>query len=154
MPAICTSRFAWLGIGYYFWAELIYAEYWGQDKKKSATGYYDIYKATLDIENCINASFSEEGYDFFRNKIDQTIDHFHTSGKTISLEAVHRFLAENVWPALKVDGIIFDDKPTNPTGKDRIHSEIPDLYYKRRIQIVFFNLVNIYNFEVFKEEQQ
>lgn len=152
-PIRCKLKNAWLGIGFYFWTELEFARYWGVDQKKS-TGYYDIYKAILDIDSCINAVFDEEGYFFFRNKIEETIDHFNKYNESVTLEKVNRFLAENIWPDLGIDGIIYDDKPTNPRKSDRVYSEIPDLYYKKRIQVVLFNLVNISNFELLIEEQK
>jgi hypothetical protein len=152
-PLKCKAKYAWLGIGYYFWTELEFAKYWGEDAKKS-TGYYDIYKALLKTDQCINAVFDEEGYFFFRKKIEETIDYFVKNGQPAILERVNRFLADNIWPALGVEGIIYDDKPTNPKQSDRIYSEIPDLYYKKRIQVVLFNLANIYNFELFLEEQE
>jgi len=33
-PIPCNASTAWLGIGYYFWTELEFARYWGEDKKK------------------------------------------------------------------------------------------------------------------------
>ena len=32
-PIRCFDKSAWLGLGFYFWLEVIYAHYWGQDKK-------------------------------------------------------------------------------------------------------------------------
>ena len=152
-PLKCKAKYAWLGIGYYFWTEIEFAKYWGEDAKKN-TGYYDIYKAFLKIDQCINAVFDEEGYFFFRGKIEETIDYFNRNGQQVTLERVNRFLADNIWPTLGVEGIIYDDKPTNPRQSDRIYSEIPDLYYKKRIQVVLFNLANICNFELLLEEQE
>lgn len=152
-PIICLAKTAWLGIGYYFWTELEFAANWGEDFKK-ATGYYDIYRAYLNTEHCINATFDEEGYFYFRRKIEETLNHFNTNGIEVSLDRVHRFLAENCWQPLGIDGIIFDDIPQNPEKGGRVHSEIPKLYYKKRIQIVIFSLTNIYNFEMLLEEQE
>ncbi len=152
-PIKCKGKNAWLGIGYYFWTEEEFAHYWGQDFKTYNTGYYDIYKAYLYIENCINAVFDEKGYLFFREKIEETIDHFKKENIIISLEQVNRFLAENIWSDIGVEGIIYDDKPTNPKKPDRIYSKIPDLYYKKRIQVVLFDKKNIRNFEIYLEEQ-
>lgn len=152
-PIKCVGNNAWLGIGYYFWTELEFAKYWGEDFKSNNTGYYDIYKASLNCENCINAVFDEDGYFFFRDKIEETIDHFSKNTLNVTLEQIHCFLSENIWPSLNVEGIIYDDKPINPKKSDRIYSEIPDLYYKKRIQIVLFNLINIRIFELFLEEQ-
>ncbi len=153
-PIKCSDKNAWLGIGYYFWLEEEFARYWGQDFKiygKSES--YDIYRADLNIGNCINAVFDEDGYLFFREKIEETIQYFQNKGIPVSLEKVNRFLADNIWPKLGVEGIIYDDKPTNPRKSDRVYSEIPDLYYKKRIQIVIFKLKNVSNFELHLEDQ-
>ncbi len=151
-PIKCLGKNAWLGIGYYFWTEEEFAHYWGQDFKM-ATGAYDIYKAHLNCQNCINAVFDEEGYFFFREKIEETILHFQSKNINVTLEQVNRFLAENIWAEIGVEGIIYDDKPINPKKSDRIYSQIPDLYYKKRIQIVLFSLKNILNFALYLEEQ-
>ena len=45
-PIKCLGKNAWLGIGYYFWAEIEFAHYWGEDFKIK-TGAYDIYLLTL-----------------------------------------------------------------------------------------------------------
>jgi hypothetical protein len=153
-PIKCKGREAWLGIGYYFWTEIEFAHYWGQDFKKN-TGFYDIYCASLDVDNCINAVFDEEGYFFFRNKIEETIAYFYKEGIRVTLEQVHRFLSDNIWKEFGIEGIIYDDKPINPSKKtNRIYSEIPDLYFKKRIQIVLFNLKNVRNFALHLEEQE
>jgi hypothetical protein len=56
--------------------------------------------------------------------------------------------------SLNICGIIYDDKPNNPAKKrDRIYSQIPDLYYKKRIQVVSFKLKNIHNFALYLDEQ-
>ena len=151
-PICCEARNAWLGMGFYFWTEEEFAHYWGQDWKMN-TGAYDIYHAEIDISKSINAVFSEEGYFFFREKIEEAISYFRDKGQSVTLQKVHRFLADNIWHKLGVTGIIYDDKPSNRIDKNRYYSEIPDLYYKKRIQIVIFSLENIRNFELFLEEQ-
>lgn len=145
-PIKCLTKNAWLGVGYYFWTELEFAKYWGEDFKIQKTGYYDIYRAHLDCENCINSVFDEEGYFFLREKIEETIKYFKSQKVIVTLEQVNRFLADHIWRAIGIEGIIYDDKPTNPKKSDRIYSDIPDLYYKKRIQIVIFNLKNIHSF--------
>ena len=152
IPILCKGKNAWLGVGYYFWTELEYAHYWGKDFKL-ITGNYDIYKCFLNIENCINSVFDEKGYLFLKEKIEETINHFKDQKVHLSLEKVNRFLADNIWPGMNIDGIIYDDKPINTKNSNRIHSEIPDLYYKKRIQVVVFNVKNIRNFEIYLEAQ-
>ena len=154
-PIKCFDKDAWLGTGFYFWVEVIYAHYWGQDKKiYGRSQSYDIYTARLNIENCLNTVFNEEHFCFFVNKIDEAIMHLKKRRIPVTLELVNIYLAENVWSKLGIEGIIFDDKPTNPKNKSRVYSEIPDLYYKKRIQMVIFDAKNIKNFDIFLEEQQ
>lgn len=156
-PIICNAKNAWLGIGYYFWLELEYAHYWGEDFKKGYNrdpGFYSVYKADLDTEYFLDTVFDEEGYNFFKDSIEASFEKLVLQKKEINLETVNRFLAENIWPVLKICGIIYDDKPNNPTQKrDRIYSQIPDLYYKKRIQVVSFKLENIHNFALHLDEQ-
>lgn len=145
-PIKCLASNAWLGQGYYFWVEEIYAKYWGEDFKTENTGYYDIYEGRIDDENFINATFSEEGYYFFKEKIENSIQHLKNSGIEVTLEKVHRFLVDKIWPRLNITGIVYDDLPHNVTKKDRIYSEVKPLYYNKRIQVVVFNENNIVNF--------
>ena len=154
-PIKCFAKDAWLGIGYYFWIEMMYTHFWGQDKKSSgASKSYDVYKASLKIENCLNTVFNEEHYLFFRAMVKETIKNLKKQKIPVSLELVNKYLFENVWTKQGIEGIIFDDKPTNPKNKNRVYSEIPDLYYEKRIQVVIFELKNINNFELYLEDQQ
>ena len=159
-PLKCCDREAWLGFGYYFWHEVEFAHYWGEDFKirKNDPGAksdsYDIYCADLDIENCLNTVFNEEHYLFFNEVIEEAIEYCQNKREPVTLEAINGFLAENVWPKLGIECIIYDDKPTNPRNKDRKYSKIPDLYYKKRIQIVVFDLKNISNFDLYLEDQK
>jgi len=74
-------------------------------------------------------------------------------GQDVDLQKVHRFLSDNIWKKMGIEGIIYDDLPSNPRHKGRVYSEIPDLYYKKRIQVVIFDLKNIRDFSIFFEEQ-
>jgi hypothetical protein len=142
---------AWLGVGYYFWVEIEFAHFWGQDRKKSRTGFYDIYKAEIEETDLLNASFDEKTYFRFRQMIEDTISHFNAKRRQISLLKVNRFLADNFWGKHNVKGIIYDDLPQNNPSKGRFYSEIPPLYYKKRIQIVVFDKEIINNFAIEKE---
>ena len=146
IPIKCKASNAWLGVGYYFWVDVKYAKFWGEDFKVKNTGFYDVYKSYIDDERFINASFSEEGYFFFKNKIENAIEFLKEKGMTVSLEKVHRFLADQVWPKLDVTGIIYDDLPHNVPRKSRIYSEVEPLYYQKRIQIVVFDEANLNTF--------
>ncbi len=156
-PIKCLAKNAWLGLGYYFWKEVEYAHYWGEDYKKNYKkfpGYYSIYKAEIKIDNFIDTVFNEEGYNFFKENIEKAFAKLKESKKEITLEIVNRFLKDEVYDKLNVDGIIYDDKPTNPRRKERIYSKIPNLYYKKRIQMVCFNLEIINNFALHLDEQE
>ena len=160
-PEKCNALDAWLGFGYYFWADIEFAKYWGEDCKIK-TGYYDIYKANLNFQNCLNTVFNEEQYFFFKNCLEKTINNFQNNGKIVSLNRVHEFLSDNFWESMGVTGIIYDDMPINPKNKpSRKYSVINHsdnsnnkfFYYKKRIQIVIFNLKNICNFDIYLEKQ-
>lgn len=143
---------AWLGVGYYFWLEEDFAHYWGKDKKSHKTGYYDIYKADIEEGKILNATFNEKSYFKFRQMIEDTVQLFLKNHKKVTLLQVHRFLSDNFWTKLGITGIIFDDLPQNKDTKGRVYSYIEPLYYKKRIQLVVFDLPNIHNFAIFKEE--
>ena|SRR5690606_16499686 len=151
-PLECRHQKAWLGKGYYFWTEIEFAHYWGKDSKK-ATGFYDIYVAQLNCENCINAVFDEEGYMFFCDCIEEAIMYMKENAVPMALDQMNRFLAENIWTKIDIGGIIFDDKPINPKGSPGKYSEIPRFYYKKRIQIVIFDRKNIERFRLLLHKQ-
>lgn len=149
-PIICTAKDAWLGKGYYFWTKVEFAHYWGEDFKQDKTGCYDIYKALLDTEHCLDAVYSEEGEELFETFIDETIEYFHRINiPKPELIDVFRYLAANQFPAYNISGIIYADTPT----KRGRHSAIAPLFYKRRVQIVMYDLSTIHNFELHLEEQ-
>jgi len=152
-PVICEGSNAWLGVGYYFWTEEEFAHYWGQDSKQ-ATGSYDIYRAYLDYENCINTVFDEQEYLLFKEQIEEAIQYFRLRGTEPTLKEVNKFLADNIWNEIGIEGIIFDDKPTNQKKGGRVYSSIPRLYYKKRIQIVLFKLDNVHRFTQYLTNQK
>lgn len=162
-PILCIKN-AWLGPGYYFWAEIEFAKYWGEDYKKAKEGYYDIYHANLDIDSCINSSFDEVGYFFLKEKIECVIHHFRTKGINITLLQLNRYLKKEFWDKLGITGIIYDDLPSNPHNKpNRMYSEVEytidnnkkqHFYYKKRIQVVIFDLKDVTNFDIYLEEQE
>jgi len=147
-PIICDSEEAWLGIGYYFWIDHEFAHYWGMDMKR-ATGRYDIYKALVNEDMLLNTTFDEKSYYFFVNSIEKVRTFLVKTGESITIDAVHRFLAEKYFIPQKITGIIYDDLPKN-NRKGRIYSDIDPLYYKKRIQLVVFNINNVINFEDYR----
>ncbi len=152
---------AWLGKGYYFWTDIEFSRYWGEDFKANATGSYDIYSADLDITNCLNATFDEETYFFFRECIEEVIESLKKMKREISLRQVHELLAQKFWKPMNISGIIFDDLPINPRDKParkysviqyQEHKQIKFMYYKKRIQVVMFFPQNIHNFVLVEED--
>jgi len=150
---IGVSESARLGIGHYFWLEEDFAHHWGRISKTNG-GSYDVYTADLNIKNSLNTVFNEEGYLFFRKMIKRAIQHLQKINVNVTLEKVNRFLADYVWKAYNISCIIYDDKPTNKPKKKLIYSEIPDLYYNKRIQIAVFDLEDISNFALYLENQK
>lgn len=161
-PIQCNVDTAWLGIGYYFWTDLEFAKYWGEDFKKRRTGYYNVYSVYIDVNTCINAVFNEEQYFFFRRCIEKSIEYFENNGFEINLKRVHEFLSDNFWNKMGISGIIYDDLPFNPNLKPNRKYSVVEykennytkfFYYKKRIQIVVFNLENICNFALYLHKQ-
>jgi hypothetical protein len=174
-PCKCRRKDAWLGEGYYFWLEEEFAHYWGKDSKiNSRTQYYCIYKAYIDIdtiyrvgtnynsvntrdnnpdkERILDATFSEKGYFLFRDYVEEAITHIRkNSGLSLSLKQVHRYLADEVWPNLNIKGIIYDDLPKNSPSRE--YSGIPPLFYKKRIQLVIFDLSLVKSFALHLDMQ-
>lgn len=161
-PISCDFENAWLGSGYYFWTDLEFAKYWGEDFKMRNTGYYDVYSAEIDVEKCLNTVFNEKHYFFFLRCIEKAINYFQQKEEGVNLKEVHEFLEYNFWRKLGVTGILYDDLPSNPRNKPnrkysvieyRENKKTNFLYYKKRIQIVIFDLDEVHNFFLFLEEQ-
>jgi len=149
VPILCVDKDVWLGEGYYFWRDIEYAHYWGIDKKKR-TGYYDIYSIEIDQEFLLDTVFNEDDYEFFKDSIEKAIKKLKIDRKdySVTINEVHTFLKRNVWNEFEdIEGIVFEDIPI---GKR--HSQIPPLYYKKRIQIVVFDLRITQNFSFYKEK--
>jgi len=152
-PILCNDEQAWLGEGYYFWAEEEFAKIWGEDKKKRVTGSYSVYSAMIDQGYLLNTTFKEDDYFFFKDCIEQAIQNIKNNGEDINIKDVHQYMKDVFWDVIGITGIIYDDLPQNTKrykkGKlHRVHSEIEPLYYKKRIQIVVFDLENIQNFKI------
>ena len=150
-PIKCVRDDARLGFAYYFWIEEDFSHSWGQIKKWTS---YDVYTANLNIEKSLNSVFNEKHYLFFRKMIREAIQQFRKKDMSVTLEMVNAFLAKNVWPVYDIKCIIYDDKPTNKPKANLIYSEIPDLYYNKRIQVAVFNIENINNFKLYLKNQK
>ncbi|MEI7812435.1 MAG: hypothetical protein WCJ01_08410 [Ignavibacteria bacterium] len=144
-PVICNRKDAWLGKGYYFWAEEIYAHQWGNTSKRN-TGSYEIYCASINCENILDTVFNEAHYNFWREQIEMAANEiFRISGRIPSRIAVNKYLSKiSAWN--DVSGISFQDIPQG-------HGLITDFYYRKRIRFVIFNLSILINFYFHKEER-
>jgi hypothetical protein len=152
-PIICRRKNAWLGEGYYFWTDLDIAHYWGKDSKMN-TGSYDIYRGYIESDKLINTVFDEKGYNFFVDKVKKTVVHLQGLSRVkVDIQMVNRYLTDNIWNKLGINGIIFEDIPQNNEQKGRIYSEIPPLHYFKRIQINVLDKKIIHNFGVLLEDQ-
>lgn len=150
-PCICKRTDAWLGVGYYFWLEEEFAHYWGEDAKNNN---YSIYSAYISKSDLLDTTFNMKDYFSFRKIIEQAVISFDNTNKKLDLEQIHRYLSENVWSKYGIKGIIYDDMPQNPYKGKRKYSLISlgankkYFYYKKRIQVVVFDLSIIEEFKL------
>ncbi len=144
-PIRCVNENAWLGEGYYFWAEEIDAIRWGRDKK-SRTGKYEIYIAIIDEEDVLDTVFNEEHYYFWLKQIEKIAGKIiKNTGIKPSLKELNDYIREhNIWKEVK--GIKFQDLPAN---KDYLL--VKDFYYRKRIQLVVYNKEIILDFIFHRE---
>jgi hypothetical protein len=139
-PLMCKRDDAWLGIGYYFWYEEQDAIYWGQVGKRSF-GRYVVYSANVNCENVLDTVFNEEHYLFWYKIIDKIADDILLkTGRKPSIKQVNYFLKEkNVWK--DITGIMFQDLPNN-----QLLNKVITLLYRKRIQVVVFDINIVSNF--------
>lgn len=144
-PIICKRTNAWLGTGYYFWYEDQDAIIWGKEGKIEF-GSFVVYIADIDCENILDTVFVEKHYLLWCKVIDKVADDIlKKTGRKPTIKEVNDILKKNnVWK--DVTGIMFQDIPTNP---DR--NKIVKLFYRKRIQLVAFQLNIVSNFAVHYE---
>lgn len=141
-PIPCTRKDAWLGYGYYFWGDQYDAVIWGVQSKKD-TGEYEIYKGVVESDNILDTVFSEEGYHFFLEAIDEVIeDCKKKSGRRIGTYDVCKFLMKKARWQEFLDGVMFADSP---------NTEIEKFNYRKRIQLVLYKLDCLVSFDFLKE---
>ena len=139
-PIMCINDNAWLGEGYYFWNDILDAIFWGHESKKR-TGYFEIYNAEIDCENILDTVFNEEHYNFWVKQIEKAAKHFiKTADVKPTIKEINEYFTEVSKWTNKFNGILFQDLPYS---KDLL---VQNLYYRKRIQMVVFNLDIIRNF--------
>ncbi len=135
-PIKSVRKNAWLGKGYYFWRELIFAEMWGKQSKSRTTGTYQIYSCIInDVgANVIDTVFNEDDYygwvDMIEFAAEQIIVKKLKTKRKITIRELNNYFLENgIFKNIKA--IIFQDVPVNNQ-----YTVVEDLYYRKRIQIV------------------
>jgi hypothetical protein len=138
-PLLCTKDNAWLGEGYYYWTDAEFAIIWGRDNKKR-TGTFVIYSSLIESDNFFNTVFNEEDYNQWIGYVEKLAKSVvRKFGVKPKLKEVSHFISELF--KKKVDGIMFQDVPEN----DDL-TYISDFFYRKRIQIVIYNLKTVKNF--------
>lgn len=133
-PLKCTNPSAWLGHGYYFWYDEQDAFNWGIQSKK-ATGYFEIYQCDVDCTDVLDTVFNEAHYNFWVGTIEKIAKTFvKKKGVKPPLRYINDYCRDRgIWNS--VAGILFQDLPTNDE-----YVMVIGLYYKKRIQLVAFDL--------------
>ena len=146
-PIKCTNKQAWLGEGYYFWFDEEDAIRWGT-KKKCRGGYYQIYIANIESDSILDTVFSEKHYFFWLKQIEKVALKFiKKTGVKPTLKQINDYFKERgTWD--EVDGILFQDIPENNE-----HSLVLSFYYRKRIQIVIYNINVIKNFRLDRNQK-
>lgn len=138
-PVKCTSKDAWLGEGFYFWKDEQEADNWGIQYKKPK---YQVYSASLDMSNVLNAYSYIEGLEFWEEKVNLVLDKLSSEGKRYTANEVNTLLYDLFWSKLNITGIIIADKPKR--------KYLPPVFNRRRAQVVMFSLATITEFKLLK----
>ncbi len=139
-PIICTKPNAWLGDGYYFWYEETDAIHWGHYSKKN-TGYFEVYKAEIDRTDILDTVFNEEHYHFWVRQIEKAAKSILIkTGMKATIKDINQYFKEKAKWSDIANGIMFQDLPYSD---DLL---VENLNYRKRIQIVVYNLNIINNF--------
>ena len=142
-PVLCTRKDAWLGHGYYFWDDIHDADAWGSCSKNK-TERYEVYVGIIESENILDTVFSEHDYQFFLKAIKSVKDDcINKTGRNPSIVDVCSFIMNVAKWHTAMDGVLFSDSP---------NTEIVKFNYRKRIQIVLYNLKCLVSFKFLKEE--
>lgn len=139
-PVLCTKDNAWLGAGYYFWAEEVDAIHWGHNSKRR-TGRFEIYVADIICDDVLDTVFNEEHYNFWRKQIEKVATAItKKTGKKATLKELNTYIAEKANWSRYVPGIMFQDLPISS------NLLVENLYYRKRIQLAVYDKSIIENF--------
>jgi hypothetical protein len=145
-PIKCKLPSAWLGVGYYFWADELDAIKWG-NRSKRRTGSYQVYKADIQCENVLDTVFNEVHYNFWLKQIEKAATSISIkTGLKASIKEINLYFQQRVsWK--EVDGIMYQDLPF---GDELL---VVNFNYRKRIQLVAYNLEIITNFALHLEDK-
>ena len=145
-PKLCKLPSAWLGVGYYFWADEIDAIKWGNDSKK-CTGSYEVYKSDIQCENVLDTVFNETHYNFWLKQIEKAATRISIkTGLKATIKEINLYFQQRVsWS--DVDGIMYQDLPF---GDELL---VVNFNYRKRIQLVAYNPKIITNFALHLEDK-
>lgn len=154
-PTYCKDIHSWLGLGYYFWEDINFADADGilrkkklQEQNNNKDYEYEIYECKLnfDSDKILDLAFNEEDYNAWievievfleetNNKIDKVDE-----GK-LTTEKLNNFLIKHkIYETFDVIGIRFDDRPLKAYPKNKlIYIGRNTFPYRKRIQLMFFD---------------
>jgi hypothetical protein len=145
-PIKCVRWNAWLGEGWYFWYYEDDAHFWGINSK-CRNGSYEIYAADIDDTNVLNTVFDETHYTIWVDAIERAIKTFVKArdGKRITIKRVNDFLKDK-GVLDGIDGVMFQDISSNPSSQF-----VPNFQFRKRIQLVIYDLKIMSNFVFVRE---
>jgi hypothetical protein len=144
-PLMCKKLNAWLGTGYYFWYDEDDAIIWGLEAKTNWRKFV-VYMADVNCDDILDTVFNEKHYMFFLKNMDRVADDiFKKLGRKATIKEVNDIINRNkVWK--NITGIMYQDISQNPE-----RNKIDKLHYRKRIQLVAFDLNIVSTFTVHYE---
>jgi hypothetical protein len=145
-PLYCVKEDAWLGAGYYFWAEKMFADDWAEIKNYL---YYDIYSAEIDKNKCIDLTDPKKSVLYYENIKKLLHDLRKKTNKKITNKTLFSYLRKKI--NNKIIGIMYDKAP-----KSKKYSELEDyhLFIVKQQQIVIFEERGYTNFKIIERKKR
>lgn len=144
-PMPTNNPESWLGDGYYFWYDETDASRWGINCKRE-TGYYEIYTADINCENVLDTVFNEAHYHFWIVNVERAIEKFMKGQKgTLTIKYINDFFKDKRLLE-DMDGVMFQD-----ISNSKDVWVLNKFQYKKRIQLVVYNLPIMSNFVYYFE---
>ncbi len=150
-PVYCETEDAWLGYGFYFWLEIEEAHKWGK-RRKTATGSYEIYQATIHTSKFLDTVFNEKHYRVWLEIIEEAIEDI-CKKKSINqpnLFQINEWLLLNADLKVEFEAVLFQDFSEDSKILVKRGSG-EHFYYKKRIQLVAYHDSVFYDFKKINE---